>query len=494
MGRHDVAQLENVGGRQRTACIPAARMTAVISSRPLPLAVVDEPQRRTRLSARSWRGMPPIHARTAAPARDRRALLPSPTLPITWFAGAHVAFALACATLTVDPSLAGSFHYHPRLVALVHLVTLGWITGSIVGALYIVVPLAFGVPLRAGPADRVGAAAFWAGTALMVWGFWIGAYARVAMGGPLVLGVIVLVGVRVVRGLWQSRLPWGVSLHVTLAFANVLVAGSVGVWLALARQSGTLTISPLAAALAHGHLAVIGWATMMIVGVSYRLIPMFLPAAMPAGAGLAASALLLEAGGVGLAGAFVLGGARLPWTLLVIGGLASFVWQVRKMLGARRPRPVDLPRPDWSTWQTHVALLSLVVTTGLGLWLAVQDSVPAVSWLYGVLGLVGFAAQMVVGIQGRLLPLHAWYRALQRSAQLPARSVHHLVNPVFARAVLCCWVVGLPALSGGLASQATTPIRIGAMALLAGTVINAWQGVRVLRSTVEPPTLAGQEG
>jgi hypothetical protein len=35
------------------------------------------------------------------------------------------------------PVLPGAFHYHPRLIALLHLVTLGWISGSILGALYI---------------------------------------------------------------------------------------------------------------------------------------------------------------------------------------------------------------------------------------------------------------------------------------------------------------------------------------------------------------------
>jgi hypothetical protein len=65
----------------------------------------------------------------------RRALLPAPTLPLVYFGGAHVALALAFASLLLEPGLPGSFHYHPRLIAVLHLVTLGWMSGSILGAL-----------------------------------------------------------------------------------------------------------------------------------------------------------------------------------------------------------------------------------------------------------------------------------------------------------------------------------------------------------------------
>jgi hypothetical protein len=435
---------------------------------------------------------------TAAPAatrsRDSRALLPSPALPLLHFAAAHFAFALACAALALDPALAGGFHYRPKVVALVHLVTLGWISGSILGAWYIVGPLAFGVPLRAGVADGLAAAAFWLGTAGMAGAFWTGRYDLIAHAAPLVLVGVVIVGTRVAAGLVRSRVPWGVSLHVLLAFANVLLAGLAGMAIAWARAAGTLTLPPQAVALAHGHAAVLGWAAMMIVGVSYRLVPMFLPAAMPRGHGLAVSAILLEIGAVGLTTALALGGTPLPWTIVVTLGFAAFFWRVRAMLGSRRPRPVELPRPDWSTWQTHVALLALFVTLGLGFRLGAGGASPSLTWAYGVIGLVGFAAQMVVGIQGRLLPMHAWYRGLQRGPGLPRRSVHRLADPRLARAVLLGWVAGLPLLTVGLATARPGATAAGAGALLAATLLNAWLAIDILRSGIETTAGAPETG
>src|SRR5690242_16404703 len=93
-------------------------------------------------------------------SKARRALTPAPNLPLVYLAGAHVAFALAALVLVLRPELPGAFHYHPRMIAIVHLVTLGWISASILGAFYIVAPLAFGMAFPARAADWIACASF----------------------------------------------------------------------------------------------------------------------------------------------------------------------------------------------------------------------------------------------------------------------------------------------------------------------------------------------
>jgi hypothetical protein len=412
----------------------------------------------------------------------RRALLPAPTLPILHFAGAQLALATAFTLLAIQPHLPGAFHYHPRLIALLHLVTLGTISGSILGALYIVAPLALGVSLRAHRMDAVAAAAFWTGTAGMVGGFWSGRFAIVGGSSLLVLAAFIIVGARVIPPLFAARLPRGVSLHITLAFVNIAVAGAAGALMAVSRLTGGLPWPPLALALAHGHLAVLGWATMMIFGVAYRLIPMFLPAAMPSDVWLGASAVLLEAGTLGLAATLMFGGSHGPWAVLVLAAFASFVVQIRRTLHNRRPRPVDLPRRDWSTWHTHLALMYLMVAAGLGIWLAIGAAPPAVTWAYGAAGILGFVVQMVAGIQGRLLPLYAWYRSLeQANGAQPRASVHSLIAPRLALTVFLAWLVGLPVLMTGLMAQQPRAIAGGAVILLFATVTASAHGVLMLR-------------
>ena len=72
---------------------------------------------------------------------------PSPTLPLSYLVTAVAAFVLACAAVpALAPELAGHY-YHPRLTALAHTVTLGWITLSIMGASYQLIPIVLSRPV-----------------------------------------------------------------------------------------------------------------------------------------------------------------------------------------------------------------------------------------------------------------------------------------------------------------------------------------------------------
>src|SRR5436190_17936186 len=96
----------------------------------------------------------------------------------------------------------------------------------------------------------------------------------------------------------RCRVP---SAHTSLlAFLNVLAAAALGVLIGFDRVYHFLPGFVLAHVFAHAHLAALGSATMMAIGVAYRLLPMILPAAMPGGARLWVSGVLLQAGVTGL--------------------------------------------------------------------------------------------------------------------------------------------------------------------------------------------------
>ncbi|HEX6976155.1 MAG TPA: hypothetical protein VF147_17230, partial [Vicinamibacterales bacterium] len=272
-------------------------------------------------------------------AAARRELLPSSALPLAYFGCAHAGFGAALAVLVVRPDIPGGFFFHQRMVALVHLVTLAWLSGSILGAFYIVAPLALRLPMPVARADWAAFAGFELGTIGMVAHFWIGGYDGMAWSGGLVLAAIGWVAVRAWRGLPRATAPWGVKLHVALAFFNIVAAACFGILMGLDRSRGVLGVTPLVSAYAHAHLAAIGWVTMMAVGLSYRLIPMFVPAAMPSGRGLALSAILIEAGLVALFTAIVMNSAWLPaGAVLITAGLGSFVRQIRAAVRHKMPR------------------------------------------------------------------------------------------------------------------------------------------------------------
>ena len=417
----------------------------------------------------------------------RSDLTPSSAIPLAYYAVAHAGLAGALLVLIVDPAQPGASFYHPRMVALVHLLTIPWISGSILGSFYIVGPLALRVAMPAGNGDWVAFSSFVAGTIGMVGHFWIGTYDGMAWSAGLVTGAIAWVGIRAWRGLPGSPAPWPVSLHVALAFFNILAAAALGILIGLDRTRGFLGLSPLAAMFAHVHLAAIGWATMMVVGLSYRLIPMILPAAMPTGRSLAASAVLIETG-LAVLTVTLLSGWPFVWTgaLLILAGLASFVAQIRQTVGRRMPRPPALPSRDWSTWQTHAAFLWLLIAAALGTILSTGVGAGhrlTLMWIYGVAGLMGFLAPIVTGMQGRLVPLYAWYRALAAKDSPPERSANSLPHASFARAIFLLWTPGLPLLAVGLPSENQLAIRLAALSLLGGVTVGGAYILYMLRQS-----------
>src|SRR5213592_38390 len=108
-----------------------------------------------------------------APRDDRRDRLPPRVLPLLYIGTAHASLALSLFCVAWWPLAVTGFFYHSWMVALVHLVTLGWITLSILGAIYIVGPIALRMPMPAGRGDYVAFGLVVVGLIGMVAHFWI---------------------------------------------------------------------------------------------------------------------------------------------------------------------------------------------------------------------------------------------------------------------------------------------------------------------------------
>lgn len=411
--------------------------------------------------------------------------MPTRFVPLLYFAFAHLCLAAAFAEVALEPAKVAGFFYHPRMLAVVHLVTLGWISASILGALYVVGPLAFRMPLPARPADYAAFAGFAVGVLGMVSHFWMELPAGMAWAAGLVAGSMTYVATRALRGLLAAPVPFEARLPMALALVNVIAAAGLGVLAAVNRVAPILTVPHLDAVFAHAHVAALGWGTMMVVGAGYRILPMILPAAMPRGLWAYASAIVLECGVLGLAWSFFSGGRGLPFAaLLAVAGIALFLSRVVWMLRNRRPAPTDLRRPDWSVAHAIQAMACLVAACGLGSYLALSErseTTLALALAYGVLGLVGFLSQIIVGVLGRVLPLFAWLWGFADRAYVePPPSLHRAPIRSLQAVVFAFWTAGVPLLAAGLATDRTVPASWGAWLLLTAVVVGVANAVVIL--------------
>jgi len=403
---------------------------------------------------------------------------PAQTVPLLYLGTAHLSLALACLLVAMSPQAVAGFFYHSRMVAIVHLVTLGWITFSILGAIYIVGPVALRMPLPAGRGDYVAWAFACIGLVGMIAHFWIQEFGGMAWSAAMVTCGILYVASRVVLGLRRSAVPAAIKLHIVLACLNISLAAATGIVIAFDKVYHFLPGFVLSNVFAHAHLAALGWAAMMVVGVGYRLLPMTLPSKMPSGRSMFPSAVLLETGVLGL---FVTLLVRSVWTplfgILIVAGLGVFIGHVASMVKSPAPKPPAAPTIDFAVLHTATAGVSLVVAAAIGLTLLVAPASPRMlhaAAAYGVFGIVGFLAQMVVAMEVRLLPLAAWYWAYARSEFRAAPGSPLLMRDRSLQTIVFMgWAFAVPALAAGFGLESAPWLAAGAWSLFVAVTIGA---------------------
>jgi hypothetical protein len=413
-----------------------------------------------------------------------RERLPPRVLPWLYFAFGYASLAMAFGAILWDPRGVAGFFYHARMVAIVHLVTLGWITSSILGALYVLGPTVLRTPMPAGWRDACAFASYTIGVIGMIAHFWIGEFGGMAWSGAMVAAGILYVGWRVVTGLRTARVDSAIKWHVALAFANIAGAAAAGVLIGFDKVYHFLPGFVLANVIGHAHLAAIGWASMMVVGVGYRMVPMILPSAMPRGRSMFVSAVLLEAGVVGLFVALVM---RSAWTglfaIVIVAGFAAFAAHAAAMLRHRKT-----PAPGFTggaaVRHAAAAMASLAVSAALGVWLAFaapSEVTLRAALAYGVFGLVGFLAQMAAGMHEHVLRVLAWYSAAHRAWDLDTIRAPDLGSPLTRSLAWLLWVWGVPALAVGFFLNGIPLLTAGAGALEAAVLIGVAHAVRAAR-------------
>jgi hypothetical protein len=424
---------------------------------------------------------------------------------LAWYAVAHLALAAAGGLLATRPALLLGPWQQPRLVAVVHLVTLGWIAASVVGSLLL---LGQGV-LRLGLV--AGRRELWAAP---LWGLALAAFAsRIGTVDPLglaltaapLLALLTAVAVGVLVRAPRSPLPAAMRYALVLAWSNLLLAlfaalvviaarlGWTG-WLDAFAGPGSTSGRSLPAAgswmawrQAHLALAVVGWATTLVVGVGTRMLPMVLPAAVPPGPVVATVASLLGLGTPILAGGWIYAPATVPFVAwLPLAGMLGWVILVAWMLAHPRAPARELPQPDAARWLAIGATAGLALAIplagalahGVGPATGSPASLPLVA---GVLLLLGFLGATILAVELRLLPTVAWVLARRRLGyEVAFPSAHRLPSAPLAWSSTLAMGLAVALLTAGAWQGSPGAIRAGALALLAAPTLHALLVVHML--------------
>jgi hypothetical protein len=404
---------------------------------------------------------------------------PSATLPLRYLVAAALAFVLAALALPWLADVLAGHYYQPRVFALTHTLTLGWIMLSIMGASYQLIPIVLERPIWSERLARAQFVVLVVGIVGMVGHFFIGQWSGwVWSGGLVALGVAAHVtnAVMSVRGI---RAMGFTGRLVVLALVGLALTTLFGLALGLDHVVKILPGFVLANVHAHVQLALLGFVLPMVIGVAARVYPMFLLAREPAGR-LGAVQLWGLAGGVPLVVAGILVDARpvlVAGALAVAGAVGGHVAWVVGMVRERKR-----PTLDWGLRLVLTGTAFLVLATGMGLGLSVGVVAgPRYGLAYGILALGGWASLTIAGMMLKIVPFLVWYLAYApRVGRQPVPTLAQLSWILGERVAAALLAGGVITLVLGVVAGETAWIRAAGILTATGALAFAATLARVL--------------
>ena len=222
------------------------------------------------------------------------------------------------------PDILATYHYNQYVVAVTHLFTLGFICSIVMGAMYQLVPVALETRLYSEKLAKWQFVFHVVGFTGMVWKFWVWDMTAVGHYGSVMAVGAGLFVYNIARTLWQVP-KWNVVAGgVASALAWFSLTILAGLYLVAAKCWNFSPFDPMAQMHAHAHLGGIGFFLMMIVSVSYKLLPMFALSQLQDERRAWWSIWLLNGGLAGLFPTLLLKSAwKLGFALVVITGLCA---------------------------------------------------------------------------------------------------------------------------------------------------------------------------
>jgi hypothetical protein len=414
---------------------------------------------------------------------------PSVWLPLRYLIAGQASLFLAVLLALTQAEDLLDFYYQGRVLAITHLVTLGWITTTIMGASFLVGPLILSVPLHSERLGRWQFPPLVLGTAVMVVHFWTGQYRGVVPGALLVMLATMLYLVNLMLTLRQISRKDIATPYLVGSLAYLAATVILGNLMALDKVLDCLGGQVLATIRGHAHLAALGWISLMILGVGQKMLPLLTATTPEEERRSRRRFWILNAGIIGLFIALV---TRSRWAsvlgLVVVAGFISALYRVTRPW--REGRPLA---SDWSVRHAVAAFGFLVLAMVLGLGLSSglfgdEGLAARAAATYAFLGLVGWISLMILGMSYRVIPLLVWlhrYAPFVHERRVP--KVGELYSNRWQIWSLSLLVAGVVVTAGGLLFAWPSGLRAGLLVFGGGLLVFEANMVRVYGHLTRPP-------
>lgn len=407
-------------------------------------------------------------------------------LPLRHFALAAVAFLVFAAGVAWRGGSLVGFDVDARFaLGLVHVLTLGWVAQTVLGAWCQMLPTHGEVPLAFPRAAAAGWWLFVLGASAYVGALWTGVERYWIPASAAAAGLcleLFSLGATLSRAR-KRDLTW---LHFAAALGWLGALAAAGVLMAYDRHRGLVFRDAEGGLIAHVHMALIGFVATTIYGAGRRLIPWVAMSQAGARWEGPASFALTQLGLAGLSLDSLFFGRRLMplWACLLAAGFFLYLLQLRPLL-----RSGASLEPSLAFTLLSFAGGALWAAIGTGLAFGRFADVAPARGAYVWAALVGCITPMILAQVHKIAPFLVWlhvYSPRQWTPPVKVPKIDDLGSRDLAWAEFFLLAAAAPLGTAGLWREDAGLVRAAGALLSAAAACYAWNLAIALRHIARP--------
>ena len=408
---------------------------------------------------------------------------PSPKIVIPHFVAGGIAFFVVAILLALSTTELLTAYYNNKLIAITHIVILGWASMIVFGALYQLIPVVYETSLYSEKLAKVTFWMFLVSVSSLSYSFWIVSYTNLLFYSSILM--------------FLSLLLFIINLHLTYKKTSKRNIQSkfinTGIyWLALTELMGTIIVfnfrynflneTHLHYLKIHAHFGLIGWFLLLIIGSSSILIPMFMVSHNLKESKLDKAYYLINIALILLSIDWLFIHTQyfvIFYWLIFSTGIYFFLSYVYDAYSKRLKKKLDI-----GLKYTVFAVVLIIVPIVLAMFLILKGETTAfvlrMTTIYGFSILFGVISMLILGQTYKTLPFIVWLNKYQpyigkQKTPFP----RELYSEKIANYQFYTYLFSLSFMIFGMLFKNRITLQIGSIMLIIVAILNLWNILKI---------------
>lgn len=409
---------------------------------------------------------------------------PSPKVVVPHFVFGSLTWLAVSLLILFNPTAFTQHFFNPLLLSITHLLALGWMTMVIFGALYQLIPVIMEVKLYSERFAILSFILLGLGSVLLAYSFWQFSFQTMLfVGGSFIVISVIFFVANVLITAYSSKKKNIERIFIITAAIWLLFTVLAGLTLAINYAFPFIKVSHLELLKLHSHAGIVGWFIQLIIGVSSKLLPMFMVSHNLNTKKLTYAYFLINIGLIlGVVSLFILWkyGVMIS-VIMVVLGIISYLLFIFEAFKKRVKKQLDIGMKQSAlSFMVLVIPLFLILSLLFNLEMFKNLTLP-LSIAYGSTIFIGFISSLIMGQTYKTLPFIIWlkvYRGRIGKVKLPLPK--DLYSEKVAIAQLWLFAIGFLLLITGISSTTNYIVSSGGIVLFLSVALYNYNVLKII--------------